>query len=279
MPKPAGVKRYNFEKLYQAVELHKPVNSDEWARTAATYQALTEEVAPRSGEDIKRQWVEKLCNGFKKVTGESSASAFVTKCQKLQLKIDKSYNHQVMGASSDSDDYDDMLFVNNCDDDDDDNDFGATSNAADGHYNAAEETSAIGGGDFLSPPLPVLISSTIEEPIAPVVSTSSTSRPSATAPKTKNCKPEGKTSNASRANISKSIASMATAVSSLATMPTTQQPPPSTAYDNMIPMMMMQMMQQMQQSNQQHQLMMARLMMQQDNKGKKRKHGHSTHND
>jgi DNA polymerase III gamma/tau subunit len=41
---------------------------------------------------------------------------------------------------------------------------------------------------------------------------------------------------------------MATAVSSLATMPTTQQPPPSTAYDNMIPMMMQQM-QQIQQSN------------------------------
>jgi hypothetical protein len=77
------------------------------------------------------------------------------------------------------------------------------------HYNAAEETSAIGGGDFLSPPLPALISSTIEEPIAPVVGTSSTSRPLATAPKTKNCKREGKTSNASRANISKSIASIA----------------------------------------------------------------------
>ena len=72
---------------------------------AAAYKEKSGEANLRSEDDLKRNWVRKLCNNMKKPTGRSGDGQTdrINRCIEIQRKIlDKSASG-ILGASSDDD--------------------------------------------------------------------------------------------------------------------------------------------------------------------------------
>ena len=64
----------------------------------------------RYKDDIKHQWVEKMCNKFKKPTGGAGGTKdLIIQCQQVQKMIHKKSESSLLGAHSGDDDgsYDD----------------------------------------------------------------------------------------------------------------------------------------------------------------------------
>ena len=67
-------------KLYKEM---LPSNAVSWAALSRQYQVESEEIVARDPADIKRFFIQKLCNSNKKPTGEASAKREVAKAQKI----------------------------------------------------------------------------------------------------------------------------------------------------------------------------------------------------
>jgi hypothetical protein len=74
MPRGLGSPNYNNEVLIQIVDTLKPTGAAGWENVAVLCQSRSKEIKLREYEDVKRQWIEKLCNKMKKPTGRSGGS-------------------------------------------------------------------------------------------------------------------------------------------------------------------------------------------------------------
>ena len=79
-----------------------PAGMYEWEQVANLYneRSCVRDICDK--DDIKRHWVEKLCNKFNKPTGNAGgAKDFILACQRVQAKIRKRCKSTLMGADSD----------------------------------------------------------------------------------------------------------------------------------------------------------------------------------
>jgi len=70
MPRGKGKANYKVDALVMAVEELLPNGAQSWAKVAALYQSRSGELILRDHDDVKRYWIEKCCNKFKKPTGK-----------------------------------------------------------------------------------------------------------------------------------------------------------------------------------------------------------------
>jgi len=69
MPRGNGKANYKVDTLILVVEELLPNGAQSWAEVAALYQSRSGEMILRDHDDVKRYWIEKCCNKFKKPTG------------------------------------------------------------------------------------------------------------------------------------------------------------------------------------------------------------------
>ena len=79
-----GAKNYIKELLYSIIKEIEPSSTEHWKLVGNQYQELSGEDAPRDPDCLRTYFIEKMCNKWKKVTGESAPQLFVAKCQHLQ---------------------------------------------------------------------------------------------------------------------------------------------------------------------------------------------------
>jgi hypothetical protein len=60
--------KYNDSKLLSLIKNYLPSGSEDWKRIAMEYQNVTKEDKLRDYSDVKRYFIEKLCNKNKKGT-------------------------------------------------------------------------------------------------------------------------------------------------------------------------------------------------------------------
>ena len=99
-----GVVRYNKKILLDEIRKFKPISRLEWESVAINYQKLTGEKVIREVDDIKRQFITKMCDNNKKPTGKAAPKASVEAAQKVYRKM---LEKSGAGNYGGSDDYDD----------------------------------------------------------------------------------------------------------------------------------------------------------------------------
>ena len=84
-----GIKNYNNRILIPIIEEILPNGSEAWCLVASAYKEQSGEPNLRSEDDLKRNWVRKLCNNMKKPTGRSGGSATdrIHRCLEIQRRI------------------------------------------------------------------------------------------------------------------------------------------------------------------------------------------------
>ena len=105
MPRARGKANYKVELLIEVVEEKLPQGALGWQEVAALYQFRSQESVLRDYEDVKRHWTEKLCNKFKKPTGDPGDPVHdkILHCQRIHQKILAKSSSVVMGADSGED--------------------------------------------------------------------------------------------------------------------------------------------------------------------------------
>ena len=100
-----GIPNYNNRILIPIIEEILPNGSEAWRLVAAAYKEKSREANLRSEDDLKRNWVRKLCNNMKKPTGRSGADPNdrTNRCIEVQRKILDKTASGILGASSDDD--------------------------------------------------------------------------------------------------------------------------------------------------------------------------------
>jgi hypothetical protein len=101
-----GVPNYNNRILIPIIEEILPNGTEAWRLVAAAYKEQSGEDNLRSEDDLKRNWVRKLCNNMKKPTGGSGADSTkdrTNRCIEIQRKILDKTASGILGASSDDD--------------------------------------------------------------------------------------------------------------------------------------------------------------------------------
>jgi hypothetical protein len=66
----SGTPNYRNDVLINIVKQQLPQGLEAWRNVACLYQNASKENELRRGEDIRDNWVRKLCNNFKKPTGK-----------------------------------------------------------------------------------------------------------------------------------------------------------------------------------------------------------------
>ena len=100
MGRAAGAKNYKKKILLEVVQDILPNGSYAWEQVAVAYKEKSGESEVRDKADVKRHWVEKMCNKFKKPTGQSgNAEDFILKCQRVQDLIHKKAEATLMGIN------------------------------------------------------------------------------------------------------------------------------------------------------------------------------------
>jgi hypothetical protein len=105
MPRARGKANYKVELLIDVVEEKLPQGALGWQEVAALYQFRSQESVLRDYEDVNRHWTEKLCNKFKKPTGDPGDPVCdkILCCQRIHQKILAKSSSVVTGADSDED--------------------------------------------------------------------------------------------------------------------------------------------------------------------------------
>ncbi len=102
-----GAKNYKKGVLLEVVKEVLPAGAYELEQVADLYKERSGEKEFHAKDDIKCHWVEKLCNKFKKPTGNAGgAKDFILRCQRVQAKIHKKCESTLMGAHSDEENED-----------------------------------------------------------------------------------------------------------------------------------------------------------------------------
>ena len=81
-----------------------PNGSEAWCLVAIAYKEKSREEHLRSEDDLKRNWVHKLCNNMKKPTGRSGVDPndHTNRCLEIRRKILDKTALGILGASSDN---------------------------------------------------------------------------------------------------------------------------------------------------------------------------------
>jgi hypothetical protein len=106
MPRSKGKQNYKVDVLIQVVEEKPPNGAQGWQEVAFLYQQRSGELVLRDYEDVKRHWVDKCCNKFKKPTDNPGDPKrdMILRCQRIQERILKKSDAAVMGVESGGDD-------------------------------------------------------------------------------------------------------------------------------------------------------------------------------
>ena len=85
----SGRKSPNYKNhiLLEIIKGIEPAGRVDWERVAVRYQENSNEAVLRDYQDIKRHFIQKMCNSQKKVTGESSAVKLVQDSQNVYERI------------------------------------------------------------------------------------------------------------------------------------------------------------------------------------------------
>jgi hypothetical protein len=139
----AGRKTPNYKKdiVLNIVAAYEPVGMEEWTQVARDYRVMAKETIDRDPADVRRYFIEKLCNKNKKPTGVAAPDPITARAQKLYRAILVKSQAGSFGDSSDSeveDDDDPVIEEDAVGEDDYDEDVG-------------EETDDINGAGILSP--------------------------------------------------------------------------------------------------------------------------------
>jgi len=138
MPRSKGKQNYKVDLLIQVVEEKLPNGAHGWQEVAFLYQQQSGELVLRDYEDVKRHWVDKCCNKFKKPMGNPGDPKrdMILRCQWIQERILKKSNAAVMGVESGGDDGFDLDEDSNLDDEDEEDEveeeIGVAESLADG---------------------------------------------------------------------------------------------------------------------------------------------------
>jgi hypothetical protein len=97
-----GVPNYQNAILIRIVERILPNGNEGWRQVALLYKEESGEVNLRSEDDLKKNWVRKLCNNMKKPTGRMGADAKdrINKCIGIERKILDRTSSGILGGSS-----------------------------------------------------------------------------------------------------------------------------------------------------------------------------------
>jgi hypothetical protein len=109
------------DALVMAVEELLPNGAQSWAEVAALYQSCSGELILRDHDDVKRYWIEKCCNKFKKPTGTPGDPKrdMILRCQRIQERIHNKSASAIMGVELEGDD---GLSLDSEEEDEDDDD-------------------------------------------------------------------------------------------------------------------------------------------------------------
>jgi len=121
MPRGKGKANYKVDTLILVVEELLPNGAQSWAEVAALYQSRSGEMILRDHDDVKRYWIEKCCNKFKKPTGTPGDPKrdMILRCQRIQERIHNKSASAIMGVESEGDD---GLSLDSDEEDEDDDD-------------------------------------------------------------------------------------------------------------------------------------------------------------
>jgi len=105
MPRAKGKANYKTDVLIQVVEELLPNGAQGWTEVARLYQVRTGEFTVREYDDVKRHWIEKCCNKFKKPTGNPGDPKrdMILRCQRIQERIHEKSSSQILGVDSGGD--------------------------------------------------------------------------------------------------------------------------------------------------------------------------------
>jgi hypothetical protein len=102
MPRAKGTANYKVDVLIQVVEELLPNGAQGWQEAAFLYQHRSGEMNLRDNDDVKRHWIEKCCNKFKKPTGVPGDPKrdMILRCQRIQQRIHSKTSSSIMGVES-----------------------------------------------------------------------------------------------------------------------------------------------------------------------------------
>jgi hypothetical protein len=105
IPRSKGKANYKVDVLILVVEEKLPNGAQAWQEVAAIYQAWSGEMLLQDHNDIKRHWVDKCCNKFKKPTGTPGDPKrdMILRCQRIHKWILKKSSSCIMGADLEGD--------------------------------------------------------------------------------------------------------------------------------------------------------------------------------
>jgi len=121
MPRGNGKANYKVDTLILVVEELLPNGAQSWAEVAALYQSRSGELILWDHDDMKRYWIEKCCNKFKKPTGTPGDPKrdMILRCQRIQERIHNKSASAIMGVELEGDD---GLSLDSEEEDEDDDD-------------------------------------------------------------------------------------------------------------------------------------------------------------
>jgi hypothetical protein len=112
----AGAVKYQPDVLLNIIRDILPMGGEAWDKVCDRYHIASGELHRRDRDDVKKYFTAKMCNGFKKMTGESEPAKAIRESQKVYASITRKYSAQAYGKPDDEDDEEDE------DDEDDDGD-------------------------------------------------------------------------------------------------------------------------------------------------------------
>ena len=97
----AGVPNYRNDLLIDIIEENLPEGLEAWRMVAFAYQNALNQVNLWRVEDIRDNWVRKLCNNFKKPTGKpDELHDHIFCCISIERHIQDAANAAILGVSS-----------------------------------------------------------------------------------------------------------------------------------------------------------------------------------
>jgi hypothetical protein len=106
----SGVLNYPNNILIDIVEQQLPQGAEAWRNVALLYQNASNERDLCRGEDIRDNWVRKLCNNFKKPTGQPGNNLDrIFRCLEIEHQIQRKANAAILGVTSGESDHDNNI--------------------------------------------------------------------------------------------------------------------------------------------------------------------------
>ena len=94
---------YKNDVLIRVIGEILPNGEYGWQAVALAYQEETKEETARDTTDLKKHWIQKLCNNMKKPTGRTGENDDrVHRCMAIEKKFMKKTRSGILGLSSDS---------------------------------------------------------------------------------------------------------------------------------------------------------------------------------